>query len=567
VDRRSRWLPVVLATLALFLLPRAARSAPKDAAATRIADDAINNDYLGLHFNEAVKKLRGAIATCGANACSAQVRARLHRDLGVVLIAGLNRTGEGKKEFVEAMKADPRITLQKDLTTPTIEQTFQAARGGAGGPTAAPAAAAQSGGGGDIIHTPPAEQAVLTPLPIYVELPAGVAATKVLVMYKPFGTADWQKLELKKLGSGYGGEIPCQAVGSATGDLSYYIQANDAEGDIVALNGSRKAPNKVPIQNEIAGEVPHLPGRPAPAKCRDKADCPPGFPGCGKKAGKAWGASCEKDRECGDGLACKAGTCETGEKSDSAEPASSGKSCETSSDCEAGETCNAAKTCEVPRAPRKKMWVSFNVQQDISFVPAQQDVCGSPKNVAPPAFTCFDSEGFVYNDYGIPKASDPDLGTGNEIKGGPRRSNLRLLIDFSYLLGKNFTVGARLGYVLNTQPDRPLAKFHGEARIAYWLGGDPFAQQSLRPYVAAMGGLAEVNDKFSVQVFETQAGYDMNPTLDVWRRGARSFAGAAVGVMIPTSSNMGILAELKVQTFFPTSASTLSPSVGYALGL
>ena len=88
--------------LALLLLPGAARSAPKDAAVTRIADDAINNDYLALHFNEAVKKLRGALVTCGANACSAQVRARLHRDLGVVLIAGLNRAGEGKKEFAEA---------------------------------------------------------------------------------------------------------------------------------------------------------------------------------------------------------------------------------------------------------------------------------------------------------------------------------------------------------------------------------------------------------------------------------------------------------------------------------
>jgi hypothetical protein len=562
VDRRSRWLPVVLATLALFLLPRAARSAPKDAAATRIADDAINNDYLGLHFNEAVKKLRGAIATCGANACSAQVRARLHRDLGVVLIAGLNRTGEGKKEFVEAMKADPRITLQKDLTTPTIEQTFQAARGGAGAPTAAPAAAAQSGGGGDIIHTPPPSRRC-SPSPSTSsfrgrrgdESPRHVQAVR---------HGRLAEARAEEAGQRYGANSARRS--AAHGDELLH-QANDAEGDIIALNGSRKAPNKVPIQNELAGEVPHLPGRPAPTKCRDKADCPPGFPGCGKKAGKAWGASCEKDRECGDGLACKAGTCETGEKSDSAEPASSGKSCETSSDCEAGETCNAAKTCEVPRAPRKKMWVSFNVQQDISFVPAQQDVCGSPKNVAPPAFTCFDSEGFVYNDYGVPQGANPDLGTGNEIKGGPRRSNLRLLIDFSYLLGKNFTVGARLGYVLNTEPDRPLAKFHGEARIAYWLGGDPFAKQSLRPYVAAMGGLAEVNDKFSVQVFETRAGYDANPTLDVWRRGARSFAGAAVGVMIPTSSNMGILAELKVQTFFPTSASTLSPSVGYALGL
>src|SRR5215471_4490370 len=62
VDRRSSWLPIVLTCLGLFLLPRAAVSAPKDAAATKIAEDAINNDYLALHFNEAAKKLKSAVA-------------------------------------------------------------------------------------------------------------------------------------------------------------------------------------------------------------------------------------------------------------------------------------------------------------------------------------------------------------------------------------------------------------------------------------------------------------------------------------------------------------------------
>jgi len=241
VDGRSRWLPVLLTTFALLLAPSIAAAGPKDAAATRVADDAIKNDYLALKFNEATKKLRGALAACGASGCSAQVLARLHRDLAVVLIAGLNRAAEGKKEFMAALKADPRISLDKDLTTPAIEKAFQAARGSAGVSTPATAAPAPGGAAeGDIVHTPAPEQAVLTPLPIYVELPSGVAAAKVLVLYKPFGATDWQKLELKKLGTGYGGEIPCQAVGSATGDLSYYVQANDTEGDILATSGTRK---------------------------------------------------------------------------------------------------------------------------------------------------------------------------------------------------------------------------------------------------------------------------------------------------------------------------------------
>jgi hypothetical protein len=583
VDRRSFRLAILLTCLGFFLLPRAAFSAPKDAAASKIAEDAINNDYLSLRFNEAAKKLKSAVAMCAGNACSPQVRARIHRDLGVVLIAGLNKTGEGKKAFVEAVKADPSITLDKDLTTPAIEQAFKAARGSSGAAAAPPPPSAPVGGpsaGGDIVHTPASEQAVLTPLPVYAELPSGITASKVLVMYKPFGATDWQKMELKKLGSGYGGEIPCQAIGSTTGDLSYYIQANDAEGDVVASSGTRKAPNRVPIQNEIAGEAPHLPGRPAPAKCKDKADCPPGFPGCSaKKGGKAWGASCEKDRECGDGLACKSGTCETGEKSESGEPAASGRSCETSSDCDTGEKCNAEKVCELAGGHRKKIWVGVHVQQDFSFVPAQQDVCGTPDNNPPNNVTCYDDQDFLYT--GFPLASDPDHVNGNEILGGTRRSNLRLLVDFSYLFSPNFSAGARIGYVLGIGPDRPaLAKFHLEARVAYWFGSDPFAKKGIRPYIAVAGGAAEVNDKFTAQIYEYKCqdpmiteeqcmnmGYPgKNPTLTVWRRGAKTFAGGAVGAMLPIGNNMGLVAEVKVQTFFVSSALTVAPVIGYAFG-
>jgi hypothetical protein len=581
VDRRSSWLPIVLTCLGLFLLPRAAVSAPKDAAATKLADDAINNDYLALHFNEAAKKLKSAVAMCAGTACSPQVKARVNRDLGVVLIAGLNKTAEGKKAFAEAVRSDPSITLDKDLTTPAIEQAFKAARGAGGGQAAPAAPAAPAGiapsGGGDIVHTPAGEQAILTPLPIYAELPSGVTASKVLVMYKPFGGTDWQKLELKKMGGGYGGEIPCQAVGSTTGDLSYYIQANDAEGDVVASSGTRKAPNRVPIQNELAGEAPHLPGRPAPAKCKDKADCPPGFPGCSSKKGgnKGWGASCEKDRECGEGLACKAGTCENGEKSDTGDSGSSGKSCDTSSDCESGEKCNADKVCEGASASFKKNWIGFHIQQDFSVVPAQQDVCGTPSNNPPANISCYDEDGFQYD--GFPEASDPDLGTGNEIKGGVRRSTLRLLIDYSRLVSSNFSLGGRVGYVIGIGPDRPaLAKFHLEARVAYWFGSDPFAKKSIRPFIAVFGGAAEVNDKFTTQIYETLCTNDVdcankglpgtNPTLTVWRRGAKTFAGGALGAMLPVGGNMGLVAEVKVQTFFPSSALTIAPVIGYAVG-
>jgi len=177
-------------------------AAPKDDAATKMADQAINTDYLATNFAEAEKKLRNAVTLCGPAACSPQVRARVYRDLGVVLIAGLSRLDDGKKAFVEALKADPDIALEKALTTPEIEQIFRAAKAGGPMPAGKPAApaAAPAAAGGDMIHTPVAEQMALTAVPIYVELPEGIVAVKVTARYKPYGTTEWKTLELRRLG-------------------------------------------------------------------------------------------------------------------------------------------------------------------------------------------------------------------------------------------------------------------------------------------------------------------------------------------------------------------------------
>jgi hypothetical protein len=566
----------VAALLTLVALP--ALSAPRDAAAIKMAEDAINVDYLATNFAEAEKKLRRAIALCGTTACSAQVRARIHRDLGVVLVAGLNRPDDGKAEFTEALKADPTITLDKDLTTPDVDQAFRAAGGTAGAPApAAPAApgaaptapAAPAAAGGDMIHTPPPEQTVLTPVPIYAELPAGAQATKVVVRYRPFGSQEWKTLEMRRLGNGFGAEIPCLDIGSETGDLSYYIQAFGGAGDVVSSSGSRAAPNKVAIRNQLAGEPPHLPGRPPSAQCADVANCPPGLPGCpsGKKGGgKGWGASCERDSECGPGLACKAGSCEAGEKSSTEGPEAG--SCDTDADCNSGEKCNEEKVCEGPGGKGKKVWLTLAVEQDISILGGIKDVCGSTENEPAAQVLCLAQDGLEY------RAGRPEKGNGNAIAGGLHVATTRFLAGIDLFVAANVSIGARAGYAINVAPDKPTTSaIHGEARVAYWFGKDPTTRRSVRPYVALLGGVAEVDDKFKTQISETLA---TDPTqgiifptqdLTVWRHSGGGFVGAGLGTLIPVSPSSGFLVELKLNVMLPNSGFALAPAVGYSFGL
>lgn len=110
-------------------------AAPKDSEAQQLAQDAINTDYLGTDFEAAEKKLKQAIALCQGDACSSNVKAQMHRDLGVVYIAGMKKTAEGKEQFAQAVAADPNVQLDPDLTTPEVEKAFNEVKGGGGGAT------------------------------------------------------------------------------------------------------------------------------------------------------------------------------------------------------------------------------------------------------------------------------------------------------------------------------------------------------------------------------------------------------------------------------------------------
>jgi len=557
---------LVFALVGALFATSALAAGPKDDAANKLADQAINTDYLATNFAEAEKKLRNAVTLCGPAACSPQVRARVHRDLGVVLIAGLNRREEGKQELAEAIRADPDVVLEKDLTTPEIDQTFKALKAGP-----LPPPKATTGVAGEMIHSPPPEQRALTAVPIYVELPEGATPVKVIARYKPYGTPDWKTLELHKIGTGYGGEVPCMDVGSTTGDFVYYVQATDAAGEVVGTSGTRTAPNKVVIKNEaVSGEPPHLPGRPPPSRCREAGDCPPGMPGCGGKrisSARGWGATCTTDRECGSEYWCKQGTCEGGVRTESdGEPPASGKYCDTSTDCDTGERCSAARVCEHAPEKPKKVWLSLNVGQDFSFIGTQADVCGNPDTLAAKQYACIDKENYSYN--GVPVASAP--GTGNAINGGVDPATTRFLAGVELLIGDNVTLGARLGYVYGTAAGRSLSLFHGEGRVAFWFGKEPFSRRRVRPFLVVAGGLAEVDNKFAVPVIESDLPKGVYPTqtLTVWRQSGSGFAGGGAGIMIPTGGiGQGVTAEVKVVALFPDSGVAMAPSIGYALGL
>jgi hypothetical protein len=507
---------------ALLLRVAAAAAAPKDTEAEELAKKAIYTDYLGTKFPEAEKKLNKAIALCKpAAACSAKVRARIFCDLGIVYIGGMNRVDDGKAQFVEALKQDPAVAPDADLVSPEIEAAFAEVKKTPTGdapadtkPQAPPPP--PSSGSGDLNHTPPTEQATLTPLPLYAEMPPAQNAARVQLSYKPFGATEWKALEMKPTGKGFGVEIPCVEIGSAQGDLSYYIQAFDAAQNLVSWSGTRAAANKVAIRVSLQGEPPHLPGQPPPARCPDTGDCPPEFPGC--HGAKEPPPSCDP----------------------------------------------ASPDCVPEKPPARKNWISLAIQQDFLFLSGSPTTCAGGSGSAWSGYDCFTGSTY-YGDTPYPQS-------GDQVRGGPNVATTRLLAGYDRALG-SFTIGVRLGYAFRGGPTTPglsaFLPFHGELRAAYWFGADPFARTGPRPYLVVGGGVAQVDSSVSVIIYKNATDYAANTQtkLDAWRKSGTGFVGGGVGMMLAVTPRQGPFVEVKFVEELGLSSPGLNLQVGYALGL
>lgn len=569
MHRRSQFALVAAGALfALGVLNEIAIAAPQDAAAQKLDKDAMDNDFLNANFDVAAKKLGQAVTACGDKGCAPKIKAQILIHLGIVQV-NLKKDADAEKSFIDALKMEASVAPESDFASPEVEKAFQAAKkkapsAAAPAPTPSASASSETPGaapteGSEVSHTRVVEQMVDTPVPIFVSIPEEVAVGKVMVMFKPFGSTEWQKLELKKLSSkGYAGLIPCEQV-STSGPLKYYIKAYDSGGDMIAEFGKASKPLVCNIKNQLDGEPPRLPKQPPPARCASRGDCPPDFPGCARPkehGDKGWGAPCERSGECAEGLVCKDGTCEEGK-----------------------EEGDGAST-----SPFKKNWVSLTFVPDFAFV-SGDGVCSARGGGG---FTCFrDKDNKQYR--GTP------ANLGNTIQGGVAASTVRILAGYDRAFTPNITIGARAGMAFRGGPKpeggASFLPLHLELRASYWFGKNALAKKGFRPYVFAGGGVAQVDTKVGVVVTE-QPGCPVDPNypdycayfdkngnpvqwnpppgtkqnLTAWHKAGQGFIAFGGGFVYALKANHGIVADLKISEMLPSTGTVISPEIGYTVG-
>ena len=554
----------------------------KDKEAMKLHDAALDEDYLNLELDKAEKKLNDALKKCGDSACSSSVVGKLHIALGTVYGGGRQKLDKAQEEFVLALKADSGAKLNDSYTTPELAKAFEKAKevaakaakptkpekqpdGGEGGDdgTEKPSA------GGDLSHTPPTEQAINTPVPIYIEVPEEMSVEKAQLKYKPFGATKWNTVEMNRIGKGWGAEIPCKDV-TTTGDIKYYIIVTDDGGEQLKA-GSQKEPHRVAIKRELEGDEPSFPGKKPPEQCDAKEDCPPGLPGCDKpkekRGDKGWGSSCEADQECQEALICQNGQCEEGKRDGDTPGGGSGPS------------------------KGKKNIVGLGGQLDIMLIATAENVCSGNND----AYYCF------YKGTSDRFFGDPATATGtNGVQGGFAAAGGRVFLSYDRELAKlgpgAIGAGIKAGIAFGGHPNSdkqppnsqhlemvPFPPLHLELRGYYSFLGNSFEGGAVRPYAFLGAGFAKVSasvpvtvcDKLQTNGTEAIDKVDGDPDcsdpdvvpavpreLDAYQISGLNFVSVGGGVTYGITPNFGINGELKIMFMLTTFSVVIAPTVG-----
>jgi hypothetical protein len=515
--------PIALAGGCLVAVLLAAE--PASAANRKVeaaAKDAIrkaSSDYLATNYEAAAARLQKAARACGTKNCTPGTKAAVLRDLGTMQFRN-GDLGAAKKSWADALALQADIALNPDYDTPDLHAAFEDARGSGGAMGEQPS--------GDFSHTPAGEQKVNTPLPVYVEYPGSASVARVVLKYKGAAMSDWGKVELKKMGSGWGGLVPCSAV--TKGVLRYWVQGFDDGGDPVGSSGDPKHPFTVPVQDDIAGEPPHFPGKSPPKSCGEDTECPPGLPGCAPE---------EEEKSGGGG----------GEGEEPAPP---------------------------PPGTYAKLWFGISGSVDFMSMPAGDDVCRlNPSNASPlnsSNLYCTNPDGSDFpkrSDRGLQNSQIPP-GQAGHVDGGLQPGDVRVMLSFDYAFSPALLAGARLGYVLNSYTGKAAVTdgraftvpLHVELRGTYLFGHEPLANIGFAPMVFAGGGLSEFDGHTTTIVTVTT-----QQPVNVWKTSGPFFFELGAGVRYAFSLRAAFTAAARLN-MAPGNGflATYGPEVGIQYG-
>ena len=549
---------------ALLLATPVAFAAPRDNAANKKIDEAINQHYLAMDFKMAEAVLVGTIKAC-ENQCSPEVLAKAWMYAGVVRGSGKKDPKGAQDAFQKSLAIDPKVKLDEALATPETKTAYEAAAKALGVDLSAQPETPKPEPGstpatveGDMDCTPTSRE-IETRRRVPVSCTTEEEAVAADLRYKDPTKGKWISIPMSRRGDRFEGEVPC-GVTMSVGKLELYVRAKDAAGDTVDNWGSKRGPVTLEVKSQTEEDPPAFPGKAAPDRCPEPVVCPPGMedsPECvaGQARGdKGYGDACDESLECQAGLACINGTCETA------------PSCTSDDDCAQGICVSGI--CDIPpepEAPQRKLWVGLHFGYDLAIV-GGDDVC--TKESQDSGFACFEGEQQF-------SGSNTLDGQGGKVNTGVLTGTQRVMLSGDYFILDKVTLGARLGYAFGGGPEAggfAFMPFHLEARGALWPLG--LGRGVASPYVHLGGGMAQVDAFIEVPVRYCRTSLDntgqcpgetVHTNMEVYRKLGQGFVGAGGGIVLGTET-VGAQLNFNFMYMLPTSGLVIEPSLGAVVG-
>jgi len=226
--------------------------------------------YEDLDMETAVKLLKQAIELCNLEGLDRhRAAARSHIHLGVVYISGLKLREQGLAEFRRALGIDPAIRITKSVANPEVEAVFaEALAKGGEAPTAVvaasspaspppakvPASVPPPSAKESVINHPPVTEALEgKPVEIKAQIPRSLHAEKIVLAYRIGGEGEFLAREMRPIENApdwYHEKIPADATDGA--QVSYYIEAQDDDGQPLMASGTQNAPHQIKIVSEAS---------------------------------------------------------------------------------------------------------------------------------------------------------------------------------------------------------------------------------------------------------------------------------------------------------------------------
>jgi hypothetical protein len=396
---------------------------------------------------------------------------------------------------------------------------------------------------GDFVHTPAAEQAVNTPLPVYVEPGAGVEVGRVVLKYKGAEMTDWRRLDMKSMGAGWGALIPCEAV--KAGAMLYWFQGFDKEGEPSATSGDPQHPYSVPVRQVITSEAAHLPKRAAPQACAEDAGQSPEGP---VSATPAAGAATEEE-----------------------EPLS-----------HAPDEEAKVRATHAPEPTFARWWLGVAGAIDFVSLPAADDACSLNASAMPTngaGYYCTNPDGTNFpTRAGSAQNASLIAGQAGHTSGGLHPGDLRALLALDYALSDAILVGVRLGYVLDAYPAGGAAvtdhrafgpHVHGEGRVAYVFGDAPLTRTGFAPTVFVGLGAAPFDGHVTSEAsMKSNGNVPISQPVELWRTSGPWFLAVGGGARYQLSQREAFVAQARLNVAFGGAGALLTygPEIAFQYG-